>query len=644
MQTPASPTQTTRTDSAATIVKPRTSSTRSRSELVDSTQVPVMTSRTSSIPVEVITPRTSSKRDSMQILKLQPLSPPMTSSTLMTEDDPLATPKLTTAPQPPLTPKIAVSFGALPERTLPTKPKEEKKARPMSQRYSMTPAMMQISTALEAFQHARELLKRERHEIHRQFEALRMRPGAVEPEYLQQLLDRARIIDHRLKVLDERIFGLVERKKAREHMNRRSKAPQALVEDDITSFSDSELLKRRKKRLLKEWQTADTLSPSSTFSSTTTRDRAATDASLSETVKRLVVKGLPMKKSRENLAPVRSDSKPQPPMPPPQPPQSMRTMYPRQQSMPVDDSPDRVDSIPGYLPYRPPSTIPQEVALTGLDPKVLQQYQRQRPTQFARAKAVVTRFDAHAAAAAAAVTGVSSPVFRDKLDKMGRNGRWQNREFRFDGAYLVCLRPGKIRVTSQTIRMLGAGVYNAAAGFYDTKPPLPRIGHPLLATPDETGRWVRHYQAPKWVISIDDITSVDLYESNKTSDVNMFVIRTDERDHIMRAGNKRHLASWLFLLRRMVDAAQDFYEEMEADGARASTSAGVMQVPISPSHAHHPHQQPPSRGLMPSDGKHDAWRRSVVELVGFDSHAGRRMHVGAGTMGNRAVLEEDEEE
>ncbi|RKP12522.1 hypothetical protein BJ684DRAFT_20947 [Piptocephalis cylindrospora] len=271
-----------------------------------------------------------------------------------------------------------------------------------------------------------------------------------------------------------------------------------------------------------------------------------------------------------------------------------------------------------------------------------------------------------AADSALAVVGDGSPVFSGRLYKLGGNGRWQKREFRFDGTHLVCLRPKSIRVASHTVRMLRPSeATDPSVGFYGTQPPLPKINHPLLATPEgpvvrgkpgAVRQWVKSYQAPKWVIPITEIKEVSLLTRRGIKVRECFCIRTPEREHVMRGSGKRELASWLFLLRRMVgiveelEAAavaaanaqaesEDTDETSESDverqrqrterhlhglvTARQSVSLEVPTIPEPIPVSDSTLVQAEKSELRPN--LEAQWRKSVTELVGMDPAMGRQL-------------------
>jgi hypothetical protein len=154
------------------------------------------------------------------------------------------------------------------------------------------------------------------------------------------------------------------------------------------------------------------------------------------------------------------------------------------------------------------------------------------------------------------------PVFIGRLYKLGGNKHWQRREFRFDGTHLVCLRPKREKVAPRTVRYLQPRTFEE--GFYNTDPPLPRVGHPLIATadPDNSG-WTRYYQAPKWVIPVSQIEDVTLLTRRGVKVRECFAIITKQRQYVLRGRDRRELACWLFLLKRMVNAFRKTEAELE---------------------------------------------------------------------------------
>ncbi|KAI9592667.1 hypothetical protein BDF19DRAFT_450575 [Syncephalis fuscata] len=235
------------------------------------------------------------------------------------------------------------------------------------------------------------------------------------------------------------------------------------------------------------------------------------------------------------------------------------------------------------------------------------------------------------------------PIFTGRLYKLGRNRHWQRREFRFDGSYLVCLRPRRERLAANTVRLLKP--QSPDDGFYDTKPPLPMVGHPLIATETADGSgWVRYYQAPKWVIPIADMEEISLVTRRGIKVRECFAIVTRERQYVLRGRDRRELACWLFLLKRMVNArrrAELVAATAELEAAQALAASQSMIAPITTPSLDNNRisratattmQSNNSRlalGINPktvaavasADVVSNQWRRSVGELLGFDPNA-----------------------
>ncbi|KAI9230417.1 MAG: hypothetical protein DHS80DRAFT_21399 [Piptocephalis tieghemiana] len=320
--------------------------------------------------------------------------------------------------------------------------------------------------------------------------------------------------------------------------------------------------------------------------------------------------------------------------------------------------PERTPVLPYALPSAAPDTRSSDrPSMDGREDSVAE----------GRLTTEMERDAARAAAdSALAVVGDGSPVFSGRLYKLGGNGRWQKREFRFDGTHLVCLRPKSIRVAAHSIRMLRPSeAADPSVGFYGTQPPLPKINHPLLATPEgptpprgkpgALRQWVKFYQAPKWVIPITEIKEVSLLTRKGIKVRECFCIRTPEREHVMRGSGKRDLASWLFLLRRMVgvveelemaaqvrnsEASEDSPDSSESDverqrqrterhlqglvTARQSRSLNVPSIPENASTSDvSSTTAEKSKELRPN--LEARWRKSVTDLVGMDPAMGRQL-------------------
>jgi hypothetical protein len=233
------------------------------------------------------------------------------------------------------------------------------------------------------------------------------------------------------------------------------------------------------------------------------------------------------------------------------------------------------------------------------------------------------------------------PIFTGRLYKLGRNRHWQRREFRFDGSYLVCLRPRRERLAANTVRLLQP--QSPDDGFYDTQPPLPMIGHPLIATEAADGSgWVRYYQAPKWVIPIADMVDISLVTRRGIKVRECFAIITRERQYVLRGRDRRELACWLFLLKRMVNARRRAEliaatAELEAARALAAQAATTLTSHHTPAnnegskpsrHNDTLNQSNHSQMMARDDASYSSlavvstrWRQSVGELLGFDPTA-----------------------
>ncbi|KAI8054234.1 hypothetical protein BDF22DRAFT_654433 [Syncephalis plumigaleata] len=181
-------------------------------------------------------------------------------------------------------------------------------------------------------------------------------------------------------------------------------------------------------------------------------------------------------------------------------------------------------------------------------------------------------------------------------------------------------------------------------GFYDTQPPLPMIGHPLIATEAADGSgWVRYYQAPKWVIPIADMEDISLVTRRGIKVRECFAIITRERQYVLRGRDRRELACWLFLLKRMVNArrrAELIAATAELEAARA-LAARAAAATLASHHTRANNEEdetgrPNDTSNQTSHGQimgygdtsyssladvSTQWRQSVGELLGFDPTA-----------------------
>ncbi|KAJ9060692.1 hypothetical protein DSO57_1028204 [Entomophthora muscae] len=146
------------------------------------------------------------------------------------------------------------------------------------------------------------------------------------------------------------------------------------------------------------------------------------------------------------------------------------------------------------------------------------------------------------------------------LYKLGGNRQWQRRQFRADGFTLVCLSKETIRAPAGALSVERPNYAEQDWRSYchPTRPPTPRITHPLVATAsrDSTHR-LEYHQAPKWVIPIGEIVEVSLLTRKGLRVTDSFVIHTRGRNYILKATNQHELASWIYMLQRMIVTYQD---------------------------------------------------------------------------------------
>lgn len=166
------------------------------------------------------------------------------------------------------------------------------------------------------------------------------------------------------------------------------------------------------------------------------------------------------------------------------------------------------------------------------------------------------------------------------LYKLGGNRQWQRRQFRADGFNLVCLSKEPIRAHTGSVSIERPNYFEEDWRSYchPTRPPTPRVTHPLIATASrDSPHRLEYHQPPKWVIPIGEIVEVSLLTRKGLRVTDSFVIHTRGRNYILKATNQHELASWIYMLQRMIVTYQDcrtLVPSFTQDTLPRSTSVG----------------------------------------------------------------------
>ncbi|KAI0225372.1 hypothetical protein L0F63_001978 [Massospora cicadina] len=195
-----------------------------------------------------------------------------------------------------------------------------------------------------------------------------------------------------------------------------------------------------------------------------------------------------------------------------------------------------------------------------------------------------------------------------QLYKLGGNRQWQRRQFRADGFTLVCLSKEPIRGPPGTgpLKIVRPNYFaeDWRQHYHPTQPPTPRLTHPLLATASRGSHQLAYHQAPKWIIPLGDMVEVSLLTRKGLRVTDSFVIHTRGRNYILRATNQHELASWIYMLQRMIVTYRDCralspgftFEPLAKGPIKSGVSDAIMP----------PHPTPPAPRAQADDRRTDS--------------------------------------
>ncbi|RCH77932.1 hypothetical protein CU098_001064, partial [Rhizopus stolonifer] len=127
--------------------------------------------------------------------------------------------------------------------------------------------------------------------------------------------------------------------------------------------------------------------------------------------------------------------------------------------------------------------------------------------------------------------------------------QWLWRLFRFDGSFLICLSPKKIKLAPSTQFNIRTHPFHSTSPLLatpkDRKARLSCLKHECIAS---------YYQLPKWTIHMKDVSYISILKPKSLFSMTSkcFSIRTyDGQCYIMKANKQQDLERWIFVLSKM---------------------------------------------------------------------------------------------